>query len=108
LAASGASDQDVFMNATFLGGSNDTIGGHVQRPELKISQICPLQFSLIHGSSPPPCFVVTGDNCSLVLLSPAIKLSLVSLSLATLLTDVAGTCDKFILLSTTPAITENP
>jgi hypothetical protein len=53
-------------------------------------------------------FVVTGDNCSLVLLSPAIKLSLVSLSLAILLTDVAGTCDKFILLSTTPTITENP
>jgi hypothetical protein len=56
LAASGASDQDVgvFLDATFHGGSNDTIGGRgrLRRPE--ISPIYPLQLSPILGSSPPP------------------------------------------------------
>ncbi len=44
----------VLLDATFHGVSSDTIGGHVrlQRPE--ISLICPLQLTLILGSSPPP------------------------------------------------------
>ncbi len=72
----------VFLDATFYGGSNDTIGGHG---------------------------VVTGDNCSPVSLSPATKLSPVSLSPATKLLPVSLSpvinCSP---VSTTPAITENP
>jgi hypothetical protein len=44
----------VFMDATFHGGSNDTIGGCVQCRQPEISLICPLQLSPTLGSSPPP------------------------------------------------------
>jgi hypothetical protein len=79
LAASGASDQDVwvFMDATFHGGSNDIAAG-------KIADLSPSTFSYpwqlptSMGSlslSPANKFtvgvVVTSDNCSLVInLSP--------------------------------------
>ncbi len=90
----------VPMEATFHGGSNDTIGSHVrlQRPE--ISLIWPLQLLLflaaphlhgvhvlVTGNKFITGVIVTGDNCSPVSLSLAINLSLVS---------------------TTPVITENP
>ncbi len=76
----------VFLDATFHGGSNDTIGsrGRLRRPEISLNY--PLQLSPILGSSPPPwrhCSChrqVTGDNCSPVSLWPAINLSLESLS----------------------------
>ncbi len=115
----------VFLDATFHGGSNDTIGsrGRLRRPE--ISPIYPLQLSPFLGSSPPPWrpsslllvtgnkfiagVVVTGDNCSPVSLSPATKLLLVSLSPATKLLPVSLSpvinCSP---VSMTPAITENP
>ncbi len=43
-----------FMDETFHGGSNDTIGGRgrLRRPE--ISPIYPFQLFLIFGSSPSP------------------------------------------------------
>ncbi len=44
----------VPMDATFHGGSNDTISGRVWLPRPEISPICPLQRSPILGSSPPP------------------------------------------------------
>jgi hypothetical protein len=74
--------------------SHDTIGGRVRLRRPEISLISPLQLSPILGSSPPPGdlvlvtsnkfstgVIVTGDNCSLVSLSPPINLSPVSLSL---------------------------
>ncbi len=112
----------VFLDATFHGGFNDTIGcrGLLRRPE--ISPIYPLQLSPILGSSPPPWIlvlvtgnkfingvVVTGDNFSPVSLSLATKLSPVSLSPATKLLPVSLSpvinCSP---VATTPAITENP
>ena len=44
----------VFMDATFHGGSNDTIKGHVQHRQLEIWPICPLQLYPILGISQPP------------------------------------------------------
>ncbi len=122
LAASGASNQDVFLDATFHGASNDTIGGRglLRRPE--ISPIYSLQLSpilgaphlhgvlvLVTGNKFIAGVVATGDNCSPVSLSLATKLSPVSLSPETRLLPVSMSpvinCSP---LSTTPAITENP
>ncbi len=87
---------EVFLDATFHGGSNDTIGGRgrLRRPE--ISPIYPFNFLLslaaphlhgvlvlVTGNKFIPGVVVTGDNSSPVPLSPATKLSPVSLSPAT-------------------------
>jgi hypothetical protein len=81
----------MFMDATFYGGSNDTIDGcgRLWRPE--ISAIYPFQPSPFLGSSPPPwrpCsvtgnkfiagVVVTGDNWLPVSTTPVINLSPVS------------------------------
>jgi hypothetical protein len=76
------------MDATFHGGSNDTIGGRVRLRRPEISSICPLQLSPILGSSHLhgvlvlvtgnkfiAGVVVAGDNCSPVSLSLAINLS---------------------------------
>ncbi len=64
----------VFLDATFHGSSNDTVGGRgwLRRPE--ISPIYPLQLSTILGSSPPPwrLVLVMAINCSLVSTTPAI------------------------------------
>jgi hypothetical protein len=56
LAASGASDQDVWgvYGCNFHGGSNDTIGDRGRLWRLEILPIYPLQLSPILGSSPPP------------------------------------------------------
>jgi hypothetical protein len=83
----------VFLDATFHGGSNDTIGGRGQLRRLEISPIYPFNFllslaaPLLHGvlvlvtrNKFIAGVVVTGDNCSLVSLSPAINLSPESLS----------------------------
>jgi hypothetical protein len=81
------------MDATFHGGSNDTIGGRgrLRRPE--ISPIYPLQLSI--GSSPPPWLLVTGDKFIAGVVVTADNWSPVStLHLSP--------------VSTTPAITENP
>ncbi len=95
----------VFLDATFHGGSNDTIGGRgrLRRPEK--SPIYPLQLSPFLGSSPPawrPCscgnkfiagVVVTGDNCSLVSLSLATKLAGVVVTGDKLFTGINDTGD---------------
>jgi hypothetical protein len=91
LAASGAFDQDVWvvMDATtFHCGSNDTIGGHGGLLQPEILPIYPLPFNFLLSLTAPHLHgvlvlvtgnkfiagvVVTGNNSSLVSLSPAIK-----------------------------------
>jgi hypothetical protein len=80
----------VFMNATFHGGSSDTISDRVRRRQPEISPIVPFNFFLslaathslviVTGNKFIACVVVTGD--SLVSLSPAINLSPVSTTTA--------------------------
>ncbi len=67
----------VFLDATFHGGSNDTIGGRgrLQRPE--ISPSYPLELSPFLGSSPPatkllPVSLSPVINCSPASTTPAI------------------------------------
>jgi hypothetical protein len=84
----------VFMDATFHGSSNDTIGGRRYRRFIPFNFLLSLAAPHLHGilvlvsgSKFIACVVVTGDNCSPLSLSPAINLSPVT---------------------STPAITENP
>jgi hypothetical protein len=90
----------VPVDATFHGGSNDTIGGHVQLRWLEISPICLFNFLLslaaphlhgllvlVTGNKFIAGVIVTGDNCSPVSLT-AVK--------------------NLFPISMTPAITENP
>jgi hypothetical protein len=119
LAASGASDQDVWgvFDATFHGGSNETIGGRGRyRWFITFNFLLSLAAPHLHGvlvlvtgNKFNALVVVTGDNCSLVSLSPATKLLPVSLSPATKLLPVSLSpvinCSP---VSTTPGITENP
>jgi hypothetical protein len=77
------------MDATFHGGSNDTIGGRLRlwRPEL--SPICP--------DLKKKQFII-GENLSAVLLTPVNSLSAVSLT----------TANNLSAASLTPAITFFP
>jgi hypothetical protein len=54
----------VPLDATFHGGSNETIGGRVRLRRPEISPIFPLQLSPILGCSSPPWrpFLVTGNK----------------------------------------------
>jgi hypothetical protein len=89
------------MDATFHGGSNDTIGRRVRLRRLEIShRFVPFNFLLslaaphlhgvlvlVTGNKFIAGVIVTGDNCSPVSLSPAINLSPVSLKVENLVSD---------------------
>jgi hypothetical protein len=113
LAASGASDQDVWgvFGCNFLAVPITPSAAVADFGGRRYHQFIPFNFLLslaaphLHGvlglvtdNKFIAGVVVTGDNCSLMSLSPAIKLSPVSLS-------PPINCSP---VSTTPAITENP
>jgi hypothetical protein len=106
----------VFLEATFHGGSNDTIGGRRYRRFIPFNLLLSLAAPHLHGVLVLVTgnkFIAgdnnTGDNCSPGSLSPATKLSPVSLSPATKLLPVSLSpvvnCSP---VSTTPAINFSP
>jgi hypothetical protein len=54
----------VFMDATFYGGSNDTIGGHVRhrRPEISPIVSYPLQFPTLIQEKKPEVENLVSDS----------------------------------------------